>query len=94
MCTHLNRLRHGYGLIYVLPWPAVFLGLIIMDNFWGTTTRYLNAHGRQFADVIELTNTIQTAWDSVGDLYIYNLHHYVAHRLIFSNQEKKSCSID
>ena len=52
--------------IHVLNWPACNPDMNPIKNLWGILSRRVYANSRQFGDIAELKQEINSAWRSIG----------------------------
>lgn len=67
--------------VRVLPWPARSPDLNPIENVWGYLARRVYAHGRQFATVAELQQTIFEEWDAIPQDYLRTLTESMPNRI-------------
>lgn len=65
-----------------MEWPAKSPDLNIIENVWGILARDVYANARQFANVQELKNAIEAAWERLAIPVFQNLYKSLPKRMI------------
>ena len=67
--------------IPVLQWPTRSPDMNPIENMWGELTRLVYANGKQYQNVLELQNGINTALGEIDINYINNLYKSLPRRM-------------
>ena len=93
--AHTSRLVQSYfneNNISILPWPARFPDLNIIENCWVELVHGVYANGKQYQHVQQLKNVIVREWDTLSQNYIQKLYKSIPNRTIEVIENKGRCT--